>query len=748
LQPEQLRQQTFVSLRRLFKSLANQGPLVIALDDLHWIDPISAEMLQFLLTIVASAPILFVCAQRRQGGDAPNDRLVRIQSLIPMQTVRLCLERLSAEESEVLLTELLSGSELPLMLRTSILEQSEGNPYFIEEFVRMLIEQGHLQYRDDRWTIAPNLPPDQVPVPSSLETLIRARLDALPPELKDLLQCAAIIGAPFEGDLLHAVSGQPDVEAALRRLESRLLVHRGHEVDQWLFSHSLVEGVAYDGMLRTRREALHLKTAQVLETRWAGAEAEHAKVLAYHYVRADQGGKALTYLMTAGEQAAAQSAYEEAISYFEQAAERLSERPDAPDSIRWRLAAGMGDVYRSMGQYADSMVALKAGLALVQVGQLPTGFRAGLYRRLGETAQKQGDLNLAYEYYHNALSALDELSDDWLRTEAARSMAGLAWVHFLQGRFEQALQACHLGLDHARKADALNELAAAENLLGGIYWRQSEWALALQHARRAMVLREQMGYTWGVASTLANLGILAFLAGEWNKAMSYFERSLALRQEMGDVEGMTIVHNNMGLVTRDQGHLDEAEEHFRESLSLATRFEIGYHIANSGIGLAQVLLKKGEIDAARKAIDAALERIDVVGAGDLRAEAYHILAQILMAESKWDEAVVVAKRSAGMAAESGNRSLEASAWRVVSEIELDRHDARAAREALAQAQEVLADVTDELEIGRVSAQAGRIDLHEGHIAQAQEHLHAAQRIFVRLGAALDLRHVEEALRVR
>lgn len=134
LEPEQLRQQTSVALRRLFKSLSTQSPLVVLLDDLHWIDPVSAELLQFLITIVATAPILFVCAQRRQGGDAPNDQLVRVQSLIPTQTLRFLLERLTMEEREMLLVELLPQTDLQPDLRTYVLTQSEGNPYFIEEY--------------------------------------------------------------------------------------------------------------------------------------------------------------------------------------------------------------------------------------------------------------------------------------------------------------------------------------------------------------------------------------------------------------------------------------------------------------------------------------------------------------------------------------------------------------------------------------------------------------------------------------
>jgi predicted ATPase/class 3 adenylate cyclase len=746
LEPEQLRQQTFVALRRLFKSLVAQQPLVLLLDDLHWVDPMSAELLLFLLTMVASAPILFVCAQRRQGADLPNDRLVKVQGLIPTQTIQLTLQRLSASESEALLDELLPRTELPARIRQLVLEQSEGNPYFIEEFVRMLIEQGYLQHVDGGWRVVAGQDVSDLPVPSSLDVLVRSRIDALPPDLKRLLQEAAVIGAPFETDLLGRVSDTPNVMAGVRRLESRLLVRWAAEASQWHFSHPLIETVAYTTMLKARRRSLHLKVAQALEVQWAGVEADHVEQLAYHFTQTDQNAKALTYLVMAGERAAAQYANEEAISYLERAAERLDAEPEATDDLRWRIAAGLGDAYRAVGRHVDSIAILKAGLALTVAAGLSDDLRAGLYRRLGDTARKQGEMDTAREHYGMAMDILGQPTAPEAQTEISRSLTGVAWTYFLQGRAAEAREACEVSLEMARNAGAVADLATAENLMGGIYYRQSEWIPALHHTTRAMVLREQMGYTWGVASTLGNLGILAVSAGHWNKAWSFFERCLALQQDIGDIEGLTIAHNNLGSLARDQGKLDLAEHHFRESLRVATPFEMVFHIANSGLGLAHVLLLKGQITPAREAIAASLARAKEIGTEALLAEIHKIQAEILLARAKLDDARTTVEHAATMAARMGNRSLEAAGWRVASEIEIRRGDPRAAHEALSKAQRALVDRTDELESARVAAQAGRLYIYEGQYAKGEAQLRNAREIFMRLGASLELEHVEEALR--
>jgi tetratricopeptide (TPR) repeat protein len=450
--------------------------------------------------------------------------------------------------------------------------------------------------------------------------------------------------------------------------------------------------------------------------------------------------------MLAGERAAVRFANEEAVTYFEQAALQLGTLHQVDPLLRWRLAAGLGDVYRSMGRYADSTTALDAGLPLLSAHTLSDHLAASLYRRLGETAQKQGDLDTSELHFSRALDILKDPTTAEEEIETAHIMTGLSWTHFLQGRLEQARQACETGLMFARRASALTELAAAENILGGVYYRQGDWAAAMHHTRRAMVLREQMGYTWGVAATLSNLGILAVSAGDWNKARSFFERALALRQEVGDVEGVAIVHNNLGLLARDQGDLERAGFHFRASLAVAQPFQMAFHIGNSGLGLAKVLLLNGEIAAAQEAINDSLLQAEDIGADDLRAEVYCIQAEIMLARGDLDQARVTAANAAKTAAETGNRSLESVAWRVVSEIELERGDTQSAHQALLKAATVKGAAADDLEAGRRAAQRGRIYLFEGQYKQAEADLRKARMIFMRLGANHDLQLVELALK--
>ena len=622
--PDQLRQQIFVALRRLLKSVAATRPMALFLDDLHWSDPVSAEALLFLLTVVTSAPVLFVCAQRRQGADLPNERLVRIQSLLPSQTLPLFLERLSPGESETLLAELLPDTRLPVALSKAIVQRSEGNPYFVEEYVRALLEQGDLHAEPAQRQKTLSASAVDLMIPSSIETLIRSRFDALPPELRQVVEYIAVIGSPAQESLL---AGIPELSAwrdSLARLESRQLLRRGNQAEEWLFQHALIESVVYNSMLLARRQALHLRVAQLLEARWAGVKSDHAEQLAHHLTQAGELKRALPYLVLAGERAAARSANEEALSFFERAAQLLGPQSEASDAVRWKIAVGLGDMYRYLGRHDDSVAALRTGLVLMETANLPDHLRAGLHRRLGETGHKQGEFAQSLEQFNIALSLLDQSTDAGETKEKVHVLTGLAWTYFYQGRFDEARQSCEASAALAEKLGALSELAAVLNLLGGIYFQQSDWKSALNCTRRALILREQAGYTWGVASVLGNLGILAVSAGQWSKAKSFFERSLTQRSDLGDMEGVAIVHGNLGRLCLDQGEIETAEVHFRQSLDVSTLLKMRYHSVNSSIGLTEVLLKKGELAAAREMIEKWLPEAGAIGARDLLAEMHRV----------------------------------------------------------------------------------------------------------------------------
>ncbi len=356
--------------------------------------------------------------------------------------------------------------------------------------------------------------------------------------------------------------------------------------------------------------------------------------------------------------------------------------------------------------------------------------------------QSKDNLTLETEKSSSEIQVED---NNQLKLEMARTQIGLAWVHFAQGQFDKTLQACEASLEFAQGADGLNELATAHNLIGGVYYHLGEWRKAFHHTTRAMVLREQMGYSWGVAATLSNLGILAFVAGHWQKSISFFERSLALRKEMGDVEGIAITQNNLGNAYRGQGKPEAAEHYFKESINTAETFNIAYHIANSSVGLAHVVLQQGRVDEAQATLAAGIKIGEEIGAQDVLAEAHRIRAEMLLAQADSSQALEAARQAASLAASVGNRSYEAAAWRVASQAAVAQNDLPLAETFIVKAANSLADAMDDLETGHVAAQAYHIYHLAGKKVQAEENLSLAREIFNRLGTTQFLAQLEQEL---
>ncbi len=481
----------------------------------------------------------------------------------------------------------------------------------------MLVEKDFLRLVRGKLVANRTLHADALVVPASLESLIRARVDSLNTSARQLLQIASVIGHRFNGALLAQVAEREENKLILSQLHTRGMLNPTMEEDYWEFSHPLIEVIVYNSVLRAQRRILHHRTAIALENQWRGSEDEHAEDLAYHFRKAEIYDRALHYLILAGERAAVRHANDVAVSFFEQASELLSAVPDVGDEARWRIIHQMGEVYQFIGNYDTSLAVLQSGLDLLQSALLSPAQRAGIYRRMGDTAHKKGDQEQAILYLKQALEMIGEPDDTQSRVEASRIYARLGWCHYMQSDFESAKEAVMKSMHYAGIARNLTTLAMAENYLGGILFRQGDLEQAMQHTRTAMTYWQEIGYSWGVAAALSNLGILESVSGNWQAAYNSIKRSLDLRQKMGDVDGVAITNHNLGQLVRDLGDVVQAELYYRDSLAVSRPFQMNWHAANSYVGLAQSLLYQGKIDEAAEALQESFRLAQEINAPDV-----------------------------------------------------------------------------------------------------------------------------------
>ncbi|TAH53144.1 MAG: hypothetical protein EYC68_04595 [Chloroflexota bacterium] len=366
LDGETLKRQVLLSLAEYFLKLAQKQPTVLVLEDLHWADPSSLDALERLLRVTERAPLMLIALMRAET-DKPA---WRIRDLVAREYRRrfheIELEPLAANDANALVDNLLAIADLPDALRQMILARAEGNPLFLEEILRALMEQGTIQ-RDENNHWYAKSPVSNLHIPDTLQALLLARIDRLEEDVKRTLQLAAVIGRSFLFKLLEAISdAERELDWHLAQLERADLVHEKTRLPEleYMFKHSLTQQAAYASLVRERRQEFHRRVANALEKIFAERQEEFLGLLAYHFDRAGEKEKAIGYLIRAGDNARLSDAHEEAIAFYERAIELLRESGDAEREAKTWLKLGL--IYHANFEFDKAHEANEKAFALEQ----------------------------------------------------------------------------------------------------------------------------------------------------------------------------------------------------------------------------------------------------------------------------------------------------------------------------------------------------------------------------------------------
>ena len=353
LSPEEVLNETFTTVKALVSCLAGHGPTVIVLEDLHWADPTSLSLTEQLTVISNEAPLLFILTHRPDPdpGVTIFERALGQTRSVDMRQIDLGP---LSEEAEYDLVRGLLGQGRSDGIVNTVREGAEGNPLFLEQRLASLIETNALVRTDGGgWQIHSAAPGH---VPEILERLVRSRVDRLPPDARDAVVAASVIGPEFSLSTLAVVTDlDTGLGAALLELcESGLLMEQRQIPElAYRFRHALIQDAIYVGLLRRQRQNLHSRAAWALEQSTSGRVEERSGLLAYHFAKAGDNQRAVHYLEMSGDRSAAAFANDEALISYHQAIELLGE--DAPDRVAAAaLWAKLARVHWRLGQFAES----------------------------------------------------------------------------------------------------------------------------------------------------------------------------------------------------------------------------------------------------------------------------------------------------------------------------------------------------------------------------------------------------------
>jgi DNA-binding CsgD family transcriptional regulator len=359
LTPEAVKHRTFEALRGFVSESASRRPLVLVIEDLHWVDPTTAEFLTFLLEHVAGASVLLLCTYRPEFVCTWSRKSYhRVITLTP----------LTPPDGSQMLAALLGTSQIQDDLVRLVLDKAEGVPFFIEELVTSLRETGAIVLHDGQWRLTARGP--AIPVPDTVEEVLMARIDRLPEGAKSVLQIGAVMGREWSEALLREVAGlaEQDLTAHLAALtDAELLYARGVPPQMtYVFKHAFTQDAAYRSLLTARRQELHHRVAVTLEALFPDRLEEHYGSLAHHYLEAAQGdevAKAITYARRAGDRNMALPAYAEAVRFYHMALEALERQEPVDEAQLCPLLLVLGEAQRKAGEHLQAQATLQRAAA-------------------------------------------------------------------------------------------------------------------------------------------------------------------------------------------------------------------------------------------------------------------------------------------------------------------------------------------------------------------------------------------------
>jgi tetratricopeptide (TPR) repeat protein len=556
LDGEAMGRQIFLTSRRLFQRLAQQRPLILVFEDWQWADQSSANLLEHLVPLIQSVPLL-ICVVSRPDPESPAMRLrdIVVRSY-PGYYTEIIVDALSPMESEKLLQNLMEIKDLPPHLCNTILHKAEGNPLFLEEVIRALVSMGAVvpERRTGLWKASAQI--EDIRIPDTLQGVIMARVDRLEEEVKQLLRLASVIGRTFLYRVLGAIAeADRQLDHHLHELQRVELIREKSRVPEleYIFKHALIQEATYESILLKRRRELHAQVGQCLEALFADRLEMLYGLLAYHYARAENWEKAQEYLFKAGDQAGRLAADAEALAHYQQAMTAYGHAfGDQWEPLqRAQLERKMGEALFGRGEHQEALVCLKQALA--RCGKpLPGsvwGVRAATTREI--TLQLVHRLFPRW-FVRPAGGPINPAVD-----EITRLYKTILWIDMFSNP-ERFLLLVLKDLNQSESNGDLRTTSVASAALGLALDFALAYRLGEGYLRRAMELASRAQDPSSIANALSGFAQHKLFLGELNAVLEMSGQAVEKHWELGDLHAWGMSAYQTIVARTYRGDLSEA----------------------------------------------------------------------------------------------------------------------------------------------------------------------------------------------
>jgi len=577
---------TFEALKRLMLSSAARQPMVVLIEDLHWIDPASEEYLTYIVDALVGSRVLLLCTYRPGYRPVLGDRSYITQ---------LALQPLSHDETATMAASMLEAQEVPAEIRALIVSKAEGNPFFIEEVTKSLIEMGALRPTANGYVLG--RPVSEIVIPNTIQDVIMARIDRLGDEPKRAIQIASVIGREFAVRLLQRAGELGErINPLVGELRALELIYEKSGVPElaYMFKHALTHDVAYESLLMQRRKLLHHTIGRAVEELYADRLTEHWETLAHHFYRAEDWERAFRYLITAGDKARAAYANSAAKSFYERALEVAAHLQVEP-SLRAALLEGKAGAHFCMSEFPQAIEAYRAALGLVS----SAADRARLNGALADALMWAHEFDAALAAAVEARTIAAACGEDKVAGGAEFTRG---YVVMVRGQLDTAAvhfdEAARIG--HATRSPLLQHKSQLSHALRA-NWR-GECHAAVEQFEALLPELRNANALLTLVEAYSHFTVTLGGAGEYARMLTEVADGLALAHSIGDKVWRARMWNTRGWVLGELGAYESADESNRRCLEVmkelgSMRFASEF-VGNATINLADAALWRNDLRGA------------------------------------------------------------------------------------------------------------------------------------------------------
>jgi class 3 adenylate cyclase/tetratricopeptide (TPR) repeat protein len=688
LDPPRRRQRTLEAVKRLLLRESQAQPLLVLFEDLHWIDSETQAFLDGLLESLPTARVLLLVNFRPEYEHPWGRKTYYLQ---------LRIDPLPPESADALLNALLGEDRTLEPLRRMLIDRTQGNPFFLEESVQALVET--TVFVGERGAYRMTEAPETWQVPATVQAVLAARIDRLPPEEKRLLESASVIGKDVPFDLLHAITATPDevLHQGLAHLQGAEFLYETSLFPdiQFTFKHALTHEVAYRGLLKERQRALHAHIAEAMERLYADRLNEQVEHLAHHAFQGEVWDKAGAYLRQAGTKAAARSANRQAVAFFKQALLALAHLPESrkrsEDAIDLRL-----DLRNSL--------------------------------------QPLGDNQQALDYLHEAATLAELLGDQ--RRHAVLSSSMIQHLRVM-GDLKQALLCGQRALAIASTLGDVGLQIQTGQRLGQVYYVLGDYGHAIDFLRRIVETlegeraQEHFGSV-GLPAVICRMYLAWCLAevGEFGGGLAFGKEGLRIAEEVGRPFDLIAACVGIGGLSLVLGDLPNAIAMLDRGLTLCQKWDLPLWFATTSSRLGYAYALSGRVDEALPLLERAVDRSPSTGTVGLSL-VIRYLSEALVLAGRAGDALPLARDALARSRDHKERGYEAWALRLLGEIAAhpDSPDMGTAEAHYQQAISLAGELGMRPLVAHCHLGLGKLYRRTGDAVKAQDHLHTAATMY-------------------